>query len=701
MKHERFFAGLTAAVLSGLLAIGAVGCVATGFRLDLESLRTVLFLCAASAVLFSALFSLKWGGPAAACLLALLSGWLWHRGIAWDQLLSLLVRVSKVYHGAYDWGYFLFAEPDLPGDYPLAVLGGLIGLLSSYALVRRKSILLPLSLSGLALASCLVVTDTVPDTIYLFALLAAFLLCMIPQSVRRESAAQGYRLTALITLPVLLALSVLFLAVPKEGYVDRSEELQAAILNHLEELPQKLQQTSDRFVTGLPDDSQKNLNLKGLGPRPRYTHAVMDITADTDGTLYLRGQDYDAYTGTGWTASPHRAEPFGLTDTPNHSLSLSTRTKKEQLFLPYYAAGDIVLAGGSLKNTQGLKEYAFDYTVLPEDWQARLEEELVNVEDRLALTNLEISQFGSTADRLRYVTLPGKTKLQAEALLETFLPENAHRWETADAIAEFVKNSAEYDLNTGRMPSDEEDFALWFLEEGDTGYCVHFATAAVVLLRAADIPARYVTGYLTQARAGESVTVTAGDSHAWAEYYVPQLEAWVVLEATPTEEVLVEVGPVTEATDATQTIPVQTQGSEPEEALPSTQPALPSEPEEPAQAPKSLGWLWWLLALLAVAAVLWVQRVLRLTHLRKRMEAGTPNQRALVRWTETVRLCRLQKQSPPDSLYRLAQRAKFSQHTLSDRELTQFDAFLDQSRRELQKRPWYLQIAYRLVFVVY
>ena len=46
------------------------------------------------------------------------------------------------------------------------------------------------------------------------------------------------------------------------------------------------------------------------------------------------------------------------------------------------------------------------------------------------------------------------------------------------------------------MDLDSEDFAIWFLTEADTGYCIHFATAAVVLLRAAGIPARYVDGYV-------------------------------------------------------------------------------------------------------------------------------------------------------------------------------------------------------------
>lgn len=698
MKPEKLFPILTAAVLSGMLAVGAVGCLVTGFNLELESLKMVFFLCCAAAAVFSGLFAWKWGGPVIACLLALLGGWLWHRGLAWEQLLSLLVRISRVYHDAYNWGYFLFAEPEGAVDLPLALLGGLIALFASRSLLRGKGITLSLMLAALPLASCMVVTDTVPDIRYLFILMAAFILCMLTQSVRRESLTQGCRLTAMAALPVLLALAALFLAVPQEGYVNQSKEIQEEILAFVEDLPSMAQATVEEISVGVSDDGQRNLDLKRMGPRPRYTHAVMDVTADTGGTLYLRGQDYDAYTGTGWTASPHRAEPFGLKGETAGSVAISTRTKKDVLYLPYYAAGDITLAGGFLKNEDGQTEYAFEYTSLPENWQESLTETL---DPDVELTNLEISQFGSTADRLRYVSLPGQTRVKAEEILRTILPDGASRWETAEAIGEFVRNSAGYDLNTGRMPKEEEDFALWFLEESDTGYCVHFATAAVVLLRAADIPARYVTGYMAQAEAGETVTVTAGEAHAWAEYYMPQLKSWVVLEATPAEEAAMEDGPAAESTDAAETIPESTGALEETQTMPSTQPEMPTLPEAPEEDPVSLGWLYGvLIGLLAVLGV-WAQRQLRLTLRRKGLENGTANQRGLVRWTETVRLCRLRKQRPPEMLNALAQKAKFSQHILTDEELAQFDRFLAQSRAELQKRPWYWQLLYRYIWAVY
>ena len=71
------------------------------------------------------------------------------------------------------------------------------------------------------------------------------------------------------------------------------------------------------------------------------------------------------------------------------------------------------------------------------------------------------------------------------------------------------------------MPPEAEDFAVWFLEEGETGYCVHFATAATVLLRAAGVPARYVTGYMAPVEASTPTTVSADQAHAWRNIMNP------------------------------------------------------------------------------------------------------------------------------------------------------------------------------------
>lgn len=694
MKYEKLLPTLLSAVLSALLSVACLGCLITGFSLELESLTRIFALCAGAAVLFSCLFAWKWGGLPALCLMALGMGYLWHRGTPWQQALNLLVNISKFYHGAYDWGYFLFAEGTGPFDEALTVLGVLIAMGIAHALAGQRSVILPLTLASAPLAACLVVTDTVPEARYLYLFLAAFALVLIPQKLRREDALQGSRLTLLAAVPVALVLAVLFAAFPEEDYVNRSEELQSRLMTVIEELPQKARDQADRLSSGLPSDSEQSLDLRRLGPRPRYSYEVMTLTVPETGTFYLRGLDYDAYTGTGWTASPHRAETFGGEGQTLGTAKILTRTKKDLLFLPYYPSDPQLLAGGSLKNGEEIKEYSFDYALPPEP-----SEETPSTQ--IELTDLEISQFGSTADRLRYLTLPGQTKVRAEAILETFLPEGASRREQAEAIADFVRSSARYDLNTDRMPEGETDFALWFLEEADTGYCVHFATAAVVLLRAADIPARYVTGYLAHPNAGEETVVTAGQAHAWAEYFSPQQNCWLVLEATPAQEETVPV-PATDPEVPEAPEPAPAPGEVPSPTPPTQGDAvteLPQIPATPAPTIRKTGFLWLLVPLLAALALL--QRKLRLTLRQRKLESSSPNEKALLLWQQAVLLGKLLQESPPGELHTLAQKAKYSPHTLTDEELHQFDAYIARSQTTLKARSWYMQLLYRLVYAVY
>ncbi|MEO8345557.1 MAG: DUF3488 and transglutaminase-like domain-containing protein [Betaproteobacteria bacterium] len=68
-------------------------------------------------------------------------------------------------------------------------------------------------------------------------------------------------------------------------------------------------------------------------------------------------------------------------------------------------------------------------------------------------------------------------------------------------------------------PALNEDTADEFLFDTRRGFCEHYASAFVVLLRAAGIPARVVTGYQGGAMnpRGNYMIVRQSDAHAWAE----------------------------------------------------------------------------------------------------------------------------------------------------------------------------------------
>jgi transglutaminase-like putative cysteine protease len=72
-----------------------------------------------------------------------------------------------------------------------------------------------------------------------------------------------------------------------------------------------------------------------------------------------------------------------------------------------------------------------------------------------------------------------------------------------------------------------------FLFETRQGFCEHYAAAFTVLMRAAGIPARIVTGYLGGMvnPIGHYLTVRQRDAHAWSEVWLPD-QGWVRVDPT-------------------------------------------------------------------------------------------------------------------------------------------------------------------------
>ena len=90
-----------------------------------------------------------------------------------------------------------------------------------------------------------------------------------------------------------------------------------------------------------------------------------------------------------------------------------------------------------------------------------------------------------------------------------------------------------------KAPASDEPFAEWLFEEARAGNSASFATAAVLAFRSQGIPARYAEGYrASQAdiaravEAGDSLTLTSENAHAWAEVYLDGV-GWTPVEVTP------------------------------------------------------------------------------------------------------------------------------------------------------------------------
>ena len=65
----------------------------------------------------------------------------------------------------------------------------------------------------------------------------------------------------------------------------------------------------------------------------------------------------------------------------------------------------------------------------------------------------------------------------------------------AVAIEQYLSHTYPYSLEKPTNPSRNEDFVSHFLFVDRTGYCDHFSTAMVVMLRSVGVPARWVKGF--------------------------------------------------------------------------------------------------------------------------------------------------------------------------------------------------------------
>jgi len=91
-----------------------------------------------------------------------------------------------------------------------------------------------------------------------------------------------------------------------------------------------------------------------------------------------------------------------------------------------------------------------------------------------------------------------------------------------------------YTLTPSHVPRDV-CFVDHFLFEGQEGYCTYFASAMAIMARIAGVPSRYVEGFATPRNdigATSFVTITNSMAHAWVEVYLEGF-GWVIIEATP------------------------------------------------------------------------------------------------------------------------------------------------------------------------
>ena len=703
---------LSAWLLSAAVGIGSAFCLGSAFRLTgveaglalglgLGTLVLTLLQAAPKGWLWTLLLWLL-GGAAA----ALLRG----REI-YDSLRLTLSAASKMLAQGYpvlpvlSWGGPISGGVT-SGPF-LLLLGLLLAQLTAWTVVRRQSALPAVLFGVIPVALCHLLTDRPPAQWALLSLVGGLCLLLLSQSARCRSAADGSRTVLALVLPLGALLAALTLLIPQEGYTRApwAEQAQEQLLSWAAQLtgepfeePTRPSQTKPPVRPYQPD----SIFLGLVGPQKQTHSPVLEITADETRTLYLRGKTYDRYTGRGWTAWEQEQTPAGGFQTGpryqpvarTHEAAIRTYGAAEAAYVPYYPLGGTLEAlkpvGDRYLQSGGGREYTVSYMTLPYGGAFSTPEEF-RLAESFSSTLLEQPSPDYEAYVLRYdLALPEETR---QGILE-ILAEQEVPW-TPEGVAEFLQGVASYDLNTARVPLDE-DFVLWFLRESETGYCVHFASAATVMLRAIGIPARYATGYVAYCRAGQTVLVTSDTAHAWVEYYVNG--NWIPLEVTPggaPQEAPEQTEPAQGPTDGTEPAPERPTQAHPAPEQRETEPSLPTAP-----GGKAAGGLRLLAGVLGGVLLLLLRRQILLAARRARLQRGGRNARCLGLWGLLQRQARAARRPIPREVLEIAQKARFSQHEITREELARVLAFQSDCLAEMRRASWPVRLYRRYLLVL-
>jgi transglutaminase-like putative cysteine protease/uncharacterized membrane protein YidH (DUF202 family) len=298
--------------------------------------------------------------------------------------------------------------------------------------------------------------------------------------------------------------------------------------------------TPDAFSTirspGLPREL-----LVGAGPELSREQVmsvqVNDLASLLHGgqlpPLYWRSFTYDIYTGHGWNSSATE-QSYYPEDQPIQPDNLPDHQLIQEIIRPVpgeggtaYAAGEPIsinvpssAAWRSSNDLFGIQTGNNGYKI----------QSLIPVFDENALRKAGQDYPNWVAQR--YLTVPSEVPTRVKELAIQLTATEPTAYDRARAIEQFLRQTYAYTLDVPHPPANR-DLVDYFLFDLRKGYCDYYASAMVVLARAAGIPARLAIGYASGIYNLNSnrFIVTQADAHSWVEVYFPGI-GWVPFEPT-------------------------------------------------------------------------------------------------------------------------------------------------------------------------
>jgi transglutaminase-like putative cysteine protease len=282
------------------------------------------------------------------------------------------------------------------------------------------------------------------------------------------------------------------------------------------------------------------------------------FTAVTPKLTYWRGESKSYYTGHGWT-EPEGARVQNLNgaamanpEDPIHRskelLTQEIRFHDPRLARQLFTGGEITSV--DVMSTADGRPIAADwvwlggesgkYTV-PSMVDPMMSYRVTVLAPPDAAAILPTSEPLSPETKSKYLQLPDGLPERVRSLAGTLTSSGGTQLEKTLAVVRYLQENYKYALDASRIPKRDEDLVDRFLFEQKAGYCDHFSSAMVVLLRASGVPARWVKGFAPgdvsnieqiDGKPQYTVEVRNKDAHSWVEVYFPSY-GWVPFEPTP------------------------------------------------------------------------------------------------------------------------------------------------------------------------
>jgi len=273
-----------------------------------------------------------------------------------------------------------------------------------------------------------------------------------------------------------------------------------------------------------------------LGQAPNLGDRVV-MTVEAPSGHFWRAVTYDFYTGAGWrTTESDKADKIALPTADReafqarfdiivpHSNILFAANEPQKVDVPYqfYTGADKTYSTSlhALNRSQA----AGTYTVTS----------LVSTADKQTLR--KVAPTYPDYIKAKYLQLPSTLPPRVKSLAHSLLDNIPNAYDKAETLETFLRSPPySYSPQVKATPPGKDPIE-YFLFDLRQDFCEYFASAMVVMLREAGVPARLVEGFTTGTydSASNAYVVKEQDAHAWVEAYFPQY-GWIEFEPTPSQ----------------------------------------------------------------------------------------------------------------------------------------------------------------------